>query len=259
MLGDKVAIVTGASGGIGFEIAKEFAARGAIVIVCSRSMGNAQASVNRIAGEAYPETVDVTDVSGISEFVRRVTERHKNVDILVNNAGYPFDRMIWNKRFHEVAEEDFDRVMEVDLYGTLRLSQAVIRQMVRNTNTKGDGHDDGGGVIINIASTPAIAGHTAGAPYSIAKSGVIAITKHIALEYGDKNIRAYTLALGNISTEATFASMTLTERKKAAIENSMKRWGDPREVATIAASVASEDFAFATGNTIVIDGGTVML
>jgi 3-oxoacyl-[acyl-carrier protein] reductase len=114
-------------------------------------------------------------------------------------------------------------------------------------------------VIINIASTPAIVGHMAGAPYSIAKSGVIAITKHIALEYGEKNIRAYTLALGNISTEATFASMTVTERKKAAMENSMKRWGDPREVATIAASMASEDFAFATGNTIVIDGGTVLL
>jgi 3-oxoacyl-[acyl-carrier protein] reductase len=116
-----------------------------------------------------------------------------------------------------------------------------------------------GGVIINIASTPAVAGHTSGAPYSIAKSGVIAITKHIALEYGDKNIRAYTLALGNISTEATFGSMTLTERKKAAMENSMKRWGDPREVAAIAANVASQDFSFATGNTIVIDGGTVML
>jgi NAD(P)-dependent dehydrogenase (short-subunit alcohol dehydrogenase family) len=116
-----------------------------------------------------------------------------------------------------------------------------------------------GGVISNIASTPAVAGHSAGAPYSIAKSSVIATTKHIALEYGDKNIRAYTLALGNISTEATFSSMTLTERKKAAMENSMKKWGDPREVAIIAANVASKDSSFATGNTIVIDGGTVII
>jgi 3-oxoacyl-[acyl-carrier protein] reductase len=116
-----------------------------------------------------------------------------------------------------------------------------------------------GGVIINIASTPAVSGHTEGAPYTIAKAGVVAITKHIALEYGDKGIRAYTLALGNISTEATFSAMTVTERKKAAMENSMKRWGDPQEVAKIAAGMASDDFAFATGNTIVIDGGTVML
>jgi 3-oxoacyl-[acyl-carrier protein] reductase len=104
-----------------------------------------------------------------------------------------------------------------------------------------------------------VSGHTEGAPYTVAKAGVIAITKHIALEYGDKNIRAYTLALGNISSEATFSTMTVTERKKAAMENSMKRWGDPQEVAMVAASVASDDFSFATGNTIVIDGGTVLL
>ncbi len=114
-------------------------------------------------------------------------------------------------------------------------------------------------MVINIASTPAIVGHLAGAPYTIAKSGVIAITRHIASEYGDKNIRAYTLALGNITTQATFASMTLIEGKKATTENSMKQWGDIREVTTIAASMASEDFSFATRNTIVIDGGTVML
>ena len=113
-------------------------------------------------------------------------------------------------------------------------------------------------MVINIASTPAIVGHLPGAPYTIAKSGVIAITRHIALEYGEKNIRAYTLALGNITTQATFASMTLIEGKKATTENSMKRWGDIKKVATIAASMASEDFSFAT-HTIVIDGGTVML
>ena len=114
-------------------------------------------------------------------------------------------------------------------------------------------------VIINIASTLATAGHMVGAPYRIEKSGVIAITKHIALEYGEKNIRAYTLMLDNISAEAIFASMTMTERKNGATEYSVKRWGDPREVATIAASVAREDFALPTGNTIVIDGETVML
>jgi 3-oxoacyl-[acyl-carrier protein] reductase len=254
LLKDKLAIVTGASRGLGFEISRELAERGASVIICSRSMASAQKSASLIKGKTYPERLDVTNAQAIAEFMHQVAERHKRIDILINNAGYPFDRMIWNKRFHEVAEEDLKRVIEVDLEGTFRLSQAAIPLMMKNGNIA----QGVGGVIINIASTPAIAGHTAGAPYSIAKSGVIAITKHIALEYGDNNIRAYNLALGNISTEATFASMTLTERKKAAMENSMKRWGDPREVATIAASIASEDFAFATGNTIVIDGGTVM-
>jgi 3-oxoacyl-[acyl-carrier protein] reductase len=255
VLKDKVAIISGASRGLGFEISKELAGRGATVIMCSRSRSKAENSASLVRGTTYAEELDVTNSQGVSEFVRRMATKHKHIDILINNAGYRFDRVMWNKRFHEVSEEDIDRVIDVDLKGTFRLAQAAIPFMLEN----GGITRRTGGVIINISSTPAVAGHTEGAPYSIAKSGVIAITKHIALEYGDKNIRAYTLALGNISTKATFASMTLTERKKAAMENSMKRWGDPREVAAIAANVASEDFSFATGNTIVIDGGTVML
>ena len=249
MLKGKVTVVTGASGGIGFEIAKELAARGASVIVCSRKIASAEKSASLIKGKAYPESLDVTDAPGVTKFMRHMVERHGRVDILVNNAGYPFDRKIWTKRFHEVAEEEFGKVIQVDLMGTLRLCQAALPFMIKA----------GGGVIINIASTPAVSGHTEGAPYTVAKAGAVAIAKHIALEYGDKNIRAYTLALGNISSEATFSSMTVTERKKAAMENSMKRWGDPREVAKVAASVANDDFSFATGNTIVIDGGTVLL
>ena len=249
MLKGKVAVVTGASRGIGFEIAKEFAARGATVIVCSRKVASAEKSARMIKGKVYPEKLDVTDAPGVTKFMRHMVEKHGRVDILVNNAGYPFDRKIWTKRFHEVAEEDFDRIIQVDLRGTLRLCQAALPFMIKA----------GGGVIINIASTPAVSGHTEGAPYTIAKAGSIAIAKHIAREYGDKNIRAYALALGNISSEATYSSMTVSERRKAAMENSMKRWGDPREVAKVAASVASDDFEFATGNTIVIDGGTVLL
>jgi NAD(P)-dependent dehydrogenase (short-subunit alcohol dehydrogenase family) len=249
LLKGKVAIVTGSSRGIGFEIAKEFAARGASVIICSRKLADAEKSASLIKGKTYPEKLDVTDAPGVTKFMRHVIEKHGRVDILVNNAGYPFDRKIWTKRFHEVAEEEFDRVIQVDLKGTLRLCLSALPFMIKS----------GGGVIISISSTPAVSGHTEGAPYTVAKAGVIAITKHIALEYGDKNIRAYTLALGNISSEATFSSMTVTERKKAAMENSMKRWGDPSEVAKVAASVASDDFSFATGNTIVIDGGTVLL
>ncbi len=249
MLKGKVAIVTGSSRGIGFEIAKEFATRGAEVIVCSRKLADVEKCASMIKGRAYPEKLDVTDAGGVVEFIRHIADRHRRIDILVNNAGYPFDRKIWTKKFHEVTEDEFDNVINVDLKGTLRLCNSAIPVMIKG----------GGGVIINISSTPAISGYTEGAPYTVAKAGVIAITKHIALEYGTKNIRAYTLALGNISTDATFKSMTVAERKKAAMENSMKRWGKPSEVAKVAASVASDDFAFATGNTIVIDGGTVLL
>jgi 3-oxoacyl-[acyl-carrier protein] reductase len=249
LLKGKVAIVTGASRGIGFEIAREFAARGATVVVCSRKTASAEKAASMIKGKTYPERLDVTDSAGVAKLVQHVAERHGRIDILVNNAGYPFDRKIWTKRFHEVTEDELDRVIQVDLKGTFRLCHSTLPIMFKG----------GGGVIINIASTPAISGSNEGGPYTVAKAGVIAITKHIALEYGDKNIKAYTLALGNISTDATFNSMTVTEKKKAALENSMKRWGDPSEVAKVAASVAGDDFSFATGNTIVIDGGTVLL
>jgi 3-oxoacyl-[acyl-carrier protein] reductase len=245
---DKVAIVTGASKGIGFEIAKEFAARGTTVIACSRRIEDATKSAGLIDGKVHPEQLDVTSPTGVAKFMRNLLQKYKQVDILVNNAGYPFDRKIWYKKFHEVTEDEVDRVIAVDLKGTFRLSRAVIPQMVKK-----------GGVIISISSTPAISGHIEGAPYSVAKAGIIAMTKHIALEYGRKNIRAYTLALGNISTAATFNSMTPAEKKKAAAENAMRRWGFPREVASVAASIADNSFSFVTGNTIVVDGGAVLL
>ena len=113
--------------------------------------------------------------------------------------------------------------------------------------------------MIEIASTPAIAGDTASAPSSVAKFRMIATTKHVALEHSNKNNQVYTLALGIISTGATFTSLTLTERKKEAMGNSMNVWGDSRELAGIGASMVSEDFAFAIIKKIVIDEDTVML
>jgi 3-oxoacyl-[acyl-carrier protein] reductase len=177
------------------------------------------------------------------------------IDILVNNAGYPFDNNIWYKRFHEVTDEELQKILEIDLKGSVRLSRAVISSMLeKDTDENGGGR----GVIINISSTPAIAGYTKGAPYTIAKAGNMGLTKCIAMEYGSNKIRSYTMALGNIATLATYNSMTEEDRNKAAQENSMKRWGKPEEVAKIAACIASDSFSFATGNTIVIDGGTVL-
>jgi 3-oxoacyl-[acyl-carrier protein] reductase len=257
LLRNKLAVITGASRSFDFEISKEFAARGAAVVLCLRSKTGAEKSASLIKSKAYPVRLNLINAHEVAEFVRPVAERHNCIDVLVNNAGYPFDRKTWNETFHEAAEEDFDLVIEVDLKGTVRLLEGVIPLIIKNGRSSGAG---GGGVRTNIASTPAISGNTRGTLYSIAKAGVIAITKHIALEYGEKDIVVYTFTLGNISAEATFSSMTLTESKKASMDNSMKRWRHPREVAAAAASLASEDFAFATGNTIIdIDSGMVML
>jgi 3-oxoacyl-[acyl-carrier protein] reductase len=250
LLSNKVAIVTGSTQGIGFAISKEFAENnGATVILCSRSIDKAKRAAARINGKTFSARIDVTSNASIEQFLIQVLSCYKYIDILVNNAGYPFDKKIWYKKFHEVDDADLQRILEVDTKGSVRLAKAVITTMLESHR---------GGVIINISSTPAISGHFEGAPYTIAKAAVIALTKHIALEYGSKNIRAYTLGLGNIATEATYNSMSEEDRKRGAEETAMKRWGKPEEVAKVAACVASDYFSFATGNTIVIDGGGIL-
>jgi 3-oxoacyl-[acyl-carrier protein] reductase len=257
-LEDKVAVVTGSTGGIGFAIAKEFAEiNGAMPVVCSRACEQAERAKKKItSSKVFAAEVDVTSDNSVKKFVEQILSNFGRIDVLVNNAGYPFDKSIWYKRFHEVTDEELQKILEVDLRGTVRMSKAVIPSMLKNDSGKKGGA--GGGVIINISSTPAIAGHTQGAPYTIAKSANIALTKCIAMEYGSENIRSYTMALGNISTLATYNSMTETDRINASEEPTMKRWGKPEEVAKVAASIASDKFSYATGNTIVIDGGVVL-
>ena len=257
LLKDKVAVVTGSTRGIGFAIAKEFAENnGAATIVCSRIKEQAERAIKQISGgKVFAAEIDVTTDISVKKFMQQILSKFGRIDILVNNAGYPFDNNIWYKRFHEGTDEELQKIMGVDVQGSVRLSRAVISSMIQKNTNKNSG---GGGVIINISSTPAIAGHTEGAPYTIAKAANIALTKCIAKEYGINGIRSYTMALGNIATMATYDSMTEVARNKAAEEPPMKRWGRPEEVAKIAASIASDSFSFATGNTIVIDGGTVL-
>jgi 3-oxoacyl-[acyl-carrier protein] reductase len=255
LLIDKIAVVTGSTRGIGFAIAKEFAENnGATTIVCSRIKEQAEGAIKQIGGKVFAAEIDVTNDFSVRQFTEQILSKFGRIDILVNNAGYPFDSNIWYKRFHQVAGEELQKIIGVDLEGSVRLSRAVIPSMLQKNATK----QSKGGVIINLSSTPAIAGHTQGSPYTIAKAGNIALTKCIAMEYGSNNIRAYTMALGNIATLATYNSMTEMDRNKAAEEPSMKRWGKPEEVAKVAACIASDNFSFATGNTIVIDGGTVL-
>jgi 3-oxoacyl-[acyl-carrier protein] reductase len=213
----KVAVVTGSTRVIDFAISKEFAENNdATVIVCSRSKQSAVKSAEEIKGKTFAAEIDVTNRSSIKRFLQQIVSDHERIDILINNAGYSFDRKIWYKKFHEVTDDEVDRIIEVDLKGSVRLSMAVLHSMLQNNPEEG--------VIINISSTPAIAGHIGGASYTIAKAANIALTKCIVLEYGDKNIRAYTLALDNIATLAKYYSMNENDRNKAAEEPSMRRW-----------------------------------
>ena len=253
---NKVALITGSSSGIGFAISKEFAEnQGATVLVCSRSINDAIRTSETIKGNTHPIELDVTNEVEVKSVAKGVASDHGGVDILVNSAGHRFENAIWYKRYHQMTDRSLDAIMEVDLKGTVHMTRAFLPSMIRKANL----HQGTSGVIINIASTPALSGQREGAPYAIAKAAVIAVTKHIAVEYGHRQIRAYTLALGNIATDATYHSMTKRGRKKAASEPAMKRWGSVEEVARIAACLGSESFSYATGNTIIIDGGKVIV
>ena len=256
-LEDKIILISGSARGIGYEMAKYFAEIcGSIVIVCSRHIENAKKVSKIIKGKTYALELDVTNINNIDDSIGEIIKKFGKIDILINNAGYRFDKELWYKKLHEIEIDHFMEIINVDLMGSIRLSKAVLSQMIKKNKLN---NNKSGGVIINISSTPALSGHIEGSPYTIAKSGVIGLTKHIAREYGIYNIRAYTLALGNISTDATYYSMDEKHRSRAEEETSLKRWGSPDEVAKIASRIASDDFSYSTGNTIIIDGGTIMI
>jgi 3-oxoacyl-[acyl-carrier protein] reductase len=123
----KVAVVTGSSRGIGFAISKEFAeSNSATVIVCSRNRQQAVKAAEQIKGKVFAAKIDVTNSFNIKRFLRKILSEHKRIDILVNNAGYPFDTKIWYKNLHEVTDDEINRIIEVDLKGSFRLSKAII-------------------------------------------------------------------------------------------------------------------------------------
>jgi 3-oxoacyl-[acyl-carrier protein] reductase len=246
---EKITVITGATHGLGLAMAREFSQSGSTVVITSRKKRLAQKTCMLLSDKCQGLELDITDRSSVSKFLKSIRKTYGRVDVLINNAGFPFRRKIWFKKLHEVSDKELIDIIQVDLVGSFRLSKEIIPLMLRHRS---------GGVIINIASTPSVSGHIYGSPYSLAKAGVVCLTKHIALEYASQKIRAYSLVLGNIATEATYDSLSGNERVKATNENAMKRWGKPEEVAKIAVCVASDSFSYATGNNIVVDGGTII-
>ena len=248
-LDGKICIVTGGAGGLGFEIAKELVRKSATVIITSRKKSKLQKACNLIGKNSYGFELDVVNTKSIVQFINRISQDFNTVDVLVNNAGFPFERKIWFKNVHEITDTELLNVVQVDLIGSFRVTKEILKIMMKKRK----------GVIINIASTPAISGHSYGSPYSIAKAGLIGLTKHIALEYGQYNIRSYSVALGDIETQAMRQSLSKSELRRARNENTLKRLGRPEEIAKSIVSIASENFSFSTGNTLIIDGGKVVI
>lgn len=247
-LEQKVALVTGGSGGIGRATALELAREGAAVAVqYRRGKAAAEETARRIRDlgrKAATIEGDVSDPASCRRLVHASVDALGPLDALVCTAGHPFRPEEWNKDFAALRPEEIRRPLDVDLLGSIYMAQAAIPEMAAR----------GRGSVILIGSTPAITGDVVGIPYLVAKAGLLALTKALAQVYGPNGVRVNALALGSIASEA-MEPLPKEEREALAAEPALRRWGTPEEVARTIAFLVSDDASYITGQTIVVDGG----
>lgn len=246
MLTDKVAVVTGASRGLGREIAILLGARGARVIVnYNGSAAKAEEVVKIIedaGGKAEAVQCNVAEFEQAAEFFRYVIKTCGRVDILVNNAGITRDNLLM-----KMSEAEFDAVIDTNLKGAFNCMKQVSRQMLKQKS----------GRIINMSSVSGVIGNAGQANYCASKAGLIGITKSAARELASRGITCNAVAPGFIDTEMT---EVLTGAVKEAAKETipMKRFGSPKDVANVVAFLASEEAGYITGQVICVDGGMAM-
>lgn len=243
MLENKVALVTGASRGIGREIAMMLAKEGASVIInYNGSRERAEEVKNSIeseGGKAFLYPCDISDFQSCEAMAKDIVKTHGRLDILVNNAGITRDNLIM-----KMKEEDFDAVLNVNLKGTFNTIRHFSRQMLKQKSGK----------IINISSVSGILGNAGQANYAASKAGVIGLTKTMARELCSRGITVNAVAPGFVETEMT---EVLSENiKEAACKQiPLGRFGKPSEIAAMVAFLASEKADYITGQVISVDGG----
>ena len=242
----KVALVTGASRGIGRAIALKLAAEGAAVVINYHgSMEKAKevkAEIESDGGIAEIMQCNVADYQATEAMIRKVTDDFGRLDILVNNAGITRDGLLM-----KMSEEDYDTVLDTNLKGTFHCIRFAARQMLRQR----------GGRIINLSSVSGILGNAGQANYSASKAGVIGLTKSAARELASRGITVNAVAPGFIETEMT-AVLTEKGRESAVAQIPMGAFGTAEDVAEAVAFLASDSARYITGQTIHVDGGMAM-
>lgn len=246
MLAGKVALVTGASRGIGKAIACKLAREGAKVIInYNGSKEKAEAVKSEIeaaGGQAEVYQCDVSDYTACETFIQTVIKEEGSLDILVNNAGITKDGLLM-----KMSEEDFDKVLDTNLKGAFNTIRFASRQMLRQK----------GGRIINMSSIVGVSGNAGQANYAASKAGVIGLTKAAARELASRGITVNAIAPGFIETDMTDV---LSDKVKEASEAQIPlgHFGKPEDVAAAAAFLASEEAGYITGQVLHVDGGMCM-
>lgn len=244
----KVAIVTGASRGIGFSIAKAFISEGAKVMVCGSRASSAERAVGFLR-EEFPDAdlmgagFDVNDTEQIRDMVGLVVDRWGRIDVLVNNAG-----VTSTKSLLDMTDEDFTSVLDINLMGPFKMTREVARVM----------RDNGGGSIINTSSMVGTYGGKMQTAYSSSKFGINGLTKSCAKELGQYGIRVNAVAPGAVATD--MVKEFTDDRMKQFLQmlTPLGRMADPDELAGAYVYLASDEASFTTGTIVNVDGGIVM-
>jgi len=239
----EIALVTGASRGIGAAIADTLAARGATVIGTATSEAGAKAISERLAPHGgVGRVLNVTDAASIDALVDGIAKGFGPVSILVNNAGITRDNLLMRMK-----DEDWQAILDTNLSSVYRTSKAVMRAMMKARK----------GRIINIASVIGVTGNAGQANYAAAKAGIIAFGKSLAKEIGSRGITVNTVAPGFIETDMT---KDLPEAAKEALlkQIALERLGSPQDIAEAVAFLASPAAAYITGETLHVNGGMYM-
>lgn len=239
----QVALVTGASRGIGQAIAKRLIQQGAFVLGTATSEQGAQAISDYLGEQGRGLVLNVTELASIDAVLKQINDEFGRLDILINNAGITRDNLLMRMK-----EEEWHSILETNLTAVFRLSKAVLRGMMKQRY----------GRIINVGSVVGTMGNAGQANYAAAKAGVIGFTKSMAREVASRGITVNTVSPGFIETDMTKA-LTDDQRTATLAQVPAGRLGDPSEIAAAVAFLASKEAGYITGETLHVNGGMYMV